>query len=141
MFAVEVNSGTQIDQANSSALCASFMNVPRSCSSGHARSPAPPGAVLRGRALVAEQERAVDLLDVDRPSWTSRRLLTGEVSLGLRFSASFAKLRAQPFDRPGSQIWDASERCVCGFSQIADSFQSGEFYSISDSSGQAHHVD
>ena len=64
-----------------------------------------------------------------------------EVSLDPRFSPSFAKLRAQPFDRPRSQIWDASERFICGFSEIADSFQSCEFYCVSDSSGQAHHLD
>ena len=64
-----------------------------------------------------------------------------EVSLGPRFSPSFAKLCAQPFDRARSQIWDASERFICGFSEVADRFQSGEFYCVSDSSGQAHHLD
>ena len=75
------------------------------------------------------------LLSGERGAYRQRRC---DVSLDL---VSFAKLRAQPFDRPRSQIWDASERFVCCFSEIADSFQSGEFYCVSDSSGQAHHLD
>ena len=63
------------------------------------------------------------------------------MSLDPRFLPSFAKLCAQPFDRPRSKIWDASERFICGFSEIADSFQSSEFYCVSDSSRQAHHLD
>jgi len=39
-------------------------------------------------------------------------------------SSSFAQFRAQPFDRPRSQIWDAGERFICGFSEITDRFQS-----------------
>ena len=61
------------------------------------------------------------------PAWKAA-LGDVRVSLDPRFSPSFAKLCAQPFDRPRSKIWDASERFICGFSEIADSFQSGEFY-------------
>ena len=74
------------------------------------------------------------------PAWKAA-LGDVRVSLDPRFSPSFAKLCAQPFDRPRSKIWDASERFICGFSEIADSFQSSEFYCVSDSSGQAHHLD
>jgi len=41
------------------------------------------------------------------------------MSLDPRFLPSFAKLCAQPFDRPRSKIWDARERFICGFSEIA----------------------
>ena len=63
------------------------------------------------------------------------------MSLDPRFLPSFAKLCAQTFDRPRSKIWDARERFICGFSEITDRFQSCEFNCISDSSGQAHHLD
>ena len=74
------------------------------------------------------------------PAWKAA-LGDVRVSLDPRFSPSFAKLCAQPFDRPRSKIWDASETFHLWISRRSPIVFSPANFTAFDSSGQAHHLD